>query len=284
MKNLQIPAKDPIVALEEIDNSIALESLSIRTITNRVMDAIPNMVHNARQVLSRVTLPPDRVLNYNYNEKILEKAMSELEYLKIVDLNVYVPKGFSGSVNDYTSLLAHALRLSGDTIARLTVYNQFLSALISHPDTRSSTREYITSLGDREEARGNILNAMAAYFTDKNTTDRQSFGDSFASSSEVTMAARGVKTLIDSMSRDEAKQLHKLVSDTTDLLDALREAGKANQLSNMSPEVFKNLASATLSMARDVELAGTVHYAVDQLARSMMSNSEMLIKIIRYSK
>lgn len=282
MKILQIPDQDPVVALEEIDNSIALESLSIRTIANRVMDAIPNMVHNARQVLGRVSLPRDRVLHYNYNEKILEKAMSELEYLKIVDLNVYVPKGFSGSLFDYTSLLAHAIKLSGDTIARLTVYNQFLSALISHPDTRSSTREFITSLAERDVARGNILNAMAAYFTSKNTTDRQSFGDSFASSSEVTLTAKGVQTLIDSISRDEPKQLHKLVSDTTELLDALREAGKANQLSNMSPEVFKNLASATLSMARDVELAGAVHFAVEQLAKSMMDNSKMLIEIIRY--
>lgn len=283
MKRLQIEQQDPIAALEELDSSIALEHLSLRTITNRVMDAIPNLVHQARQVLGRVQLPANKPLHYTYNQRVLEKAINEFDYMKVARLNVHVPKGFSGQLVDYLAVLASAATFTGDTIARLTVYNQFLSALISHPDTRASTKEYITALADRDTARQEITNSMAAFFTAKNTTDRLEMGVAFARAKDVLTAAAAVGEVVDMVGRDDAKQLHALVRDCAELLDALRDAGRRNQLSNMSPEVFKNLASATLSMARDVELVGAVHFAIGQVAESMMATSAMLIDIIRYS-
>lgn len=284
MKRLKIQETDPMFALESIDASIAIEDFSLRTIRNRIADSIQNMVHSAKEVISRSSLGKTDNVVYNYNEKILEKAVKDLVYMKVADVNVFVPKGFNGLLTDYMTITSSAVRYCKNIPARLTAYNQFLSQLISDPDTRSSSKMYFPGTGNEPMDREAITDIMSTFFSDKNHTDRARLGDTFSSSGNIVEAARMLKDITDTIGKKEVSDTKTLVANCSALLDALRDKSKTEAMGNMSPEMLKSLANATLALARDVELVGTVHFAVGMLVDAMVSNERLIIQMARYDK
>lgn len=284
MKRLKIQSQDPMVALESIDASIAIEDFSMRTIRNRIADSIPNMVHSAKEVISRSSLGKTDNVVYNFNEKVLEKAIGDLVYMKVSDVNVFVPKGFQGLLTDYMTILGSAVRYCKDIPARLTAYNQFLSLLISNPDTRTSSEMYFPGTGDEPKDRAAITNIMSTFFTDKNHTDRARLGDTFSSSGNILEAARMLKDITDVVGKKEVSDTKTLVANCSALLDGLRDKSKTEAMANMSPEMLKSLANSTLALARDVELVGSVHFALGMVVNAMVSNEKLIIQMARYDR
>ncbi len=284
LQRLNLEPLDPLVALENIDSGIALENFNFKTLGNRISDAIPNVTFAMKQILAKSSLGKTDKIQYSFNEKVAEKAVAELQYLKVADVNVFVPRGFQGKMYDYLTLVESAYRFAQETSSQLTSYNQFLSLLISNPDTRSSTQDFTANIKDRQAELQTVKSIMTTFFTSKNHTDRAPLGETFSRSGEILDSMHLLKKIVDTSSKNEAKDVLQLVSDCSALLSAVADGAHENRMSNLSPEALKTLSAMTYSMAYEVEFLGAVHFTLGQLINAMTSNEKLIIQMARYDK
>lgn len=283
MKMLAVEAQHPTEALESIVDIIALESISLPSIMNRIVDLIPTLATSAKSFLTSVNRDKPELASIHINETVLGRCFEKSAYSDIVSLSHPVPPGFTGNLYEYTEVLEKQISYINALPAKLTAFNQFISELISSAQSRRSIRSQGDTYRNMAASRKILLNASRDYF--KGTNNRVAFakyGDVIASNAQYVQFSKTTAGLVDEANRTSFKDTEKLVRDTKELLEALSDAARGGQLSDMSSAAFDTLGAYTETIAREVEMYAVVLFAIADLRACVLEGNEKLIRALRY--
>lgn len=272
-----------MAALESIDHSAALESFSsIGGFLNRVADILPNMVHSAKTAFKTFKTDKYDLKPLNFNTTILEKTTKGSKYLVVSDFKVYVPQGFSGNLKDYSIALGGAMDYANGIMERLTLFNSLLSRIISDKDTRSSVRNLAIATSEQSKLRDEAVSALKPFKDIDNRRTDAKLGEVYRSMSEIYEVALLTDALISDASALQMGNINKLVEEAGELLDTLSAAAQNGQLSGLTPEALKSVASSTLTAARDVEMYALLMNEVFSMKVAVQDTAKDMIKQLRY--
>lgn len=282
MKTLKLPAVDPIEQLTSLSSTAALEAFSLRSITNRIADMIPAMTHAFKQYAythksDKLDLKPLTV-----NRTILNKALGKANYLDIAKMSTVVPQGHQGSMIDYLSVMQRAVEFTNGIRERMTSYNQLLSMIISSKAGRQSTQDLSTAAASMEREREAMRIELRAHVKQGSRSDRRPLGETYRNLSEVTTSMDLAEDVIKRMAALNLESINLLINDAVELLDELERKASEGTISEMSPQVYKSLASSTLTMARDAEFHSLMCYKAWEIKDCLETAGDELIKALRY--
>ena len=282
MKELNLAEPTGMVALEAICSTAALEAFSLRAVAHRAADIIPNLAHAFREVMASQKGDKYDLKPLSINFTVLEKALNGANYLEVGKLNVFVPQGFAGNFKEYLVVLEQALNFTNGIQARMMQFNQLVSALITDKNTRQSTKDLSTATSSMEREREGVRMELAKFMKEGSRSDRATLQDTYRSLAEIKESAFAVANILDVANQVALTDVVKMTEDASELLKALGEQAMEGKVEGMSPEAYKSLSSATLTMARDVELHSLLMFSVYQVKKSIEHTSDVLIKALRY--
>lgn len=281
MKTLSLASVDPIEQLASLSATVALEAFTLRSIGNRLADVIPTMAHAFRQFAYTHKSDKLDLTPLNVNRQILAKALSSANYLDIQRVMVCVPQGFTGNMVEYLAIMSNAIEFTNGIRERMTSYNQLISALLSDKQTRLRTSDLSTATSDMERQREAIRVALAA-FSRNSRSDRQSLGDTYANLNELSQSVDATASIITAAAALNLESINTLINDAVELLDEFERRANEGTIEQLSPQMYKSLASSTLTMARDAELHSLMCYKAWECKDSMETTCKELIKTLRY--
>lgn len=282
MKHLQMEEVSGLEALEALCNTAALEAFSLRAVANRAADVIPNLSHAFTEVLTLHTGDKHDLRPLSVNQTVLTKALKSANFLEIGKLNVFVPQGFEGNFKAYLVVLDMALNFTNGITERIMQFNQLISALITDKSTRQTTKDLSLATSNMEMEREGVRRQLEVFMKSGSRGDRATLQSVYSNLAEIPDT---VYLAADILTRSNAVTLatvEKMTLDASELLKALGEQAEAGKLEGMTNEAYRSLSSATLTMARDVELHSLLMFSVYQVKKSVEHTSEMLIKALRY--
>lgn len=282
MKELQLKELTGLIALEALCSTAAVEAFSLRAVANRAADIIPNLSHAFSEVLSEHKGDKYDLRPLSLNMVVLEKALNGANYLEVGKLNVYVPQGFTGNFKDYLGVLSQALIFTNSIQERMLKFNQLVSALISDKNSRQSTKDLSTATSGMEQEREGVRTQLAKFVKEGSRSDRANLQDAYRSLSEIKECAFLTADILDAANHLALAEVEKMTQDAAELLKALGEQAVEGKVEGMSPEAYRSLSSATLTMARDVELHSLLMFAVYQVKKSVEHTGAVLIQALRY--
>lgn len=281
MKTLHIEEPTGLLALEALNSTVALEAFSLRAVANRAADIIPNLAHAFTEVLSSTKSDKYDLRPLSINLTVLNKALKAANYLEVGRLNVFVPQGFAGNFKEYLGVLGMALNFTNSIQERMTRFNQLVSALITDRNSRNSTQDLSTAGSSMEREREGIRLALEKFTKAGSRSDRATLQSVYASLGEVTECAFLAAELVSKANEVSLVEVEKMTQDASELLKALGEQAMLGK-AELSPEAYKSLSSATLTMARDVELHALLMFSTWQVKKAVENTSEVLIQALRY--
>ena len=282
MKQLQLEQPTGMVALEEYCGVAALEAFSLRAVANRAADVIPNLSHAFSEVMSTFKGDKNDLRPLTVNINILQKALKSANYLEVGKLNVYTPQGFQGNLKEYLSVFDQALNFTNGIVERMTRFNQLVSAFITDKNTRQTTKDLSTATSSMENEREGVRVQLAAFVKGGVRQDRAPLQEVYRSLAEIPETVFAAANILDRANQMSLESVQKLTIDAAELLQALGEQAEAGKLEGMSNEAYKSLSSATLTMARDVELHSLLMFNAFQIKKSTEATAELIIKALRY--
>lgn len=281
MKTLSLQTVDPIEQLASLSATVSLEAFSLRSIGNRLADIIPNMAHAFRQFAYTHKSDKLDLTPLNVNQSILTKALTAANYMDLQRFQVCVPQGFTGNMVEFLAVMANAIEFTNGIRERMTSYNQLLSALLSDKQTRLRTNDMSTATSDMERQREAIRVALAA-FSKNSRSDRAPLGETYRNLAEINQAAEATSKIITAAAALNLESINQLIKDAVELLDEFERRANEGTIDALSPQMYKSLASSTLTMARDAELHSLMCYKAWECKDSMETTCKELIKSLRY--
>lgn len=282
MKSLQIVEPNGILALEALNATAALEAFSLRAIANRAADIIPNLSHAFSEVLSSYKADKYDLRPLSVNLTVFDRALKDANYLEIGKLNMFVPQGFVGNLRQYLDVLSSALNFTNSIQSRMVEFNQLVSALITDKNTRQSTRDLSTATSAMEQQRQAVRLELTKFQKEGSRSDRALLQDVYSSIADIKDCMFIMADILSHANQVTLSEVEKMTLDASELLKALGEQAMEGKVEGMTPEAYKGLSSATLTMARDVEMYSLLMYAVYQAKKSIEHNADVLIKALRY--
>jgi hypothetical protein len=282
MKNLHIEETKGMVALEALCSTAALEAFSLRAVANRAADIIPNLSHAFKEVMANHTGDKYDLRPLSVNKVVLDKALKGANYLEIGKMTVYVPQSFQGNLKEYLIVLQMALNFTNGIEQRMVKFNQLVSALMTDKNTRQTTRDLSTATMDMETEREGIRKQLAGFTREGSRSDRASLQATFRSLGEISECVMLAGSILNHANDVALADVMKITQDASELLKTLGEQAVDGKVEGMSNESYKSLSSATLTMARDVELYSLLMFSAYQVKKSMEHTSDMLIQALRY--
>lgn len=282
MKHLILDEVTGMEAIESYCSTVAAEAFSLRAVANRAIDIIPNLSHAFSEVLSIHKGDKYDLRPLSVNIVVLNKVLKNANYLNIEKLNVFVPQGFTGNMKEYLAVFSQALIFTNGIVERMIRFNQLISALISDKNTRQSTKDMSIATSQMETEREGVRSALAAFVKEGSRSDRTSLKEAYRSLGEIEECVYATSDILVHANQIALVDVQKLTSDASELLRTLGEQAINGQVKEMSNEAFRSLSSATLTMARDVELHSLLMFSAYQIKKSVEHTSESLIKALRY--
>jgi hypothetical protein len=282
MKSLHLEEPTGMAALEALTHTAALEAFSLRGVANRAADIIPNLAHAFREVMAVSKSDKYDLKPVTVNMTVLAKALKGANYLEINRLNVFVPQGFIGNFKVYLEILDQALNFSNGIRDRMIQFNQLVSALITDKNTRQSTRDLSTATSAMEQERDGLRNELAKFVKEGGRSDRAALGSVYGSLNEVSECVFKAADLLQKANEVSIADIQQMSDDAADLLKGLADQAMEGKVEGLTPEAYKGLSSATLTMARDVELHSLLMFSVYQVKKAVEHTSEELIQALRY--
>jgi hypothetical protein len=282
MKELNLAEPTGMEKLEALCTTAALEAFSLRAVANRAADIIPNLSFAFKEIMSSHKGDKYDLRPLSVNIVVLEKALKGANYLEVGKLNVFVPQAFTGNFKDYLAVLNQALVFANGIQSRMLRFNQLVSALMTDKNTRQSTKDLSTATSDMEHEREGVRQQLAAFTREGSRSDRASLQSAYRSLNEIPECVRLGADILDTANHVALADVMKMTEDASELLKVLGEQALAGKVEGMSNEAYKSLSSATLTMARDVELYSLLMFNVYQVKKSIEHTSEALIQALRY--
>lgn len=282
MKELLLEEPTGMIALEALCSTAALEAFSLRAVANRAADIIPNLSFAFKEVMSSHTGDKYDLRPLAVNTVVLEKALKDANYLEIAKLNVFVPQGFHGNFKEFLAVLHQALNFANGIQSRMLQFNQLVSALMTDKNTRQSTRDLSTATADMEKEREGVREQLATFVKEGSRSDRAPLGDTYRSLGEINECIRLGADILSQANAVTLAEVTLMTNDASELLKALGEQAMEGKIDGMSNESYKSLSSATLTMARDVELYSLLMFQVYQVKKSIEHTSQALVQALRY--
>ncbi len=282
MKHLILNEVVGMEALEAYCSTVAAEAFSLRAVANRAIDVIPNLSHAFSEVLASNKGDKYDLRPLLVNSIVLNRVLKNANYLNIERLNVFVPQGFKGNLKEYLAVFSQALNFTNGIVERMIRFNQLVSAFISDKSTRQSTKDLSTATSQMETEREGVREALSVFVKEGSRADRASLKDVYRSLGEIDECILAAADILVHANQVALADVQKLTNDASELLKTLGEQAVNGQIEEMSNESFRSLSSATLTMARDVELHSLLMFSAYQIKKSIEHTSEALIKALRY--
>lgn len=282
MKELHLEELAGMVALESLCSTAALEAFSLRAVANRASDIIPNLAYAFSEVLNTYKGDKYDLKPLSLNMAVLEKALKGANYLEVGKLNVFVPQSFVGNFKEYLVVLDQALNFTNSIETRMLQFNQLVSALISDKNTRQSTKDLSTASSGMEQQREAVRVQLSKFTKEGSRSDRACLQDVYRSLAEVKECASLSADILSRANQVSLAEVQKMTEDASELLKALGEQALEGKIEGLSPESYKSLSSATLTMARDVELHAVLMFSVYQVKKAVEHTGDVVIQALRY--
>lgn len=282
MKTLSLEQENPMDRLSDIAGTAALEAFTLKSIGNRIADILPTLAHSYRQYAYTHKSDKLDLTPLDVNRVILQKALSKANYLDIAKFAVVVPQGHEGNMFDFLEVFKNCLEFTNKIAERMTSYNQLLSALISSENVRSSTKDLSIATDKIEAQRVALKNSLARFAKINSRSDRKPLGDTYRSLGELEKTVALASEIMNMSIELDLASINKLINDSVELLDELERRALEGTIENISSQMYKSLASSTLTMARDAEFHALMCYKAYEIKSSMELTCKELIKALRY--
>lgn len=269
-----------LAQLLEYHETIATEAFTVgdmNTWLQRRGAKISAAISNAFRNLTTFNFERPEVINTG----AMRRTLSTHNYTDLMDLKVYIPVGFNGSLADYVNHLSGpAQGLAQQLVVTLLVpVQKCLSHYINQPGDSMDSRELVFAPKLSLDELNAVKSQTAKYFIAGNRRTTEDLGNVFGNKNEIITTTEHLNQLNTSLwnqVRPETveRETQKVVKLATTLLGQLE-----NEDSNTAPEFIKNITDLIGMTGLYVEWYAVLQTQLADFTSAMKLNEKILLDI-----
>lgn len=249
---------------EEFLERLALESSIKTNVIAFFQDALPSLTQKLKGYVSSLKFeeqhPNIQSIEKDYAD--LEHAHLEKRFLLHRDILVQVPEGFKGEFLPYVHALdAMGAKLYEQTHQLLTEYRFVLSSILTNQEQRTSLKDLTASYEKVAAARSKLEHGIAPFFEDSAVSRARliSVLPSFREGRELVRATKRLNQYTDVK---QLRTLQQSVKEVVEVIDVLEAQVAKSDMTEISPEIVKNIGLGAYELAQHIDKVVVFHYAV----------------------
>ena len=265
---------------------LAMESSTLSNMVDSVAAFLPSIFNGVASTFSGFnkveaevkTVGTTAIDNLTRRENNLLSALNSTDFEDMTNFGVPVGVGFKGELVDYAdTVLTQQKYYEADTVKHLQEFYVYLSVLVSNKDARMSLKDQTRNYKAIEAERRGFDKNMQSFFGTSQTNTVQytkgvkSHGEFATYLSKLVAVCR----IDDKRERQAVKDLIEKISV---VCDTLITQSKDGTITNLTPEVTKNIHEGMLTMAKLVESYGLFLHRRTELVASREQLIEKLEK------
>lgn len=255
---------DTFISLEKEFNLIALESQVLSNVASTLKNIFPSIVEKVKNSFTKTKDLPEIEIKLSTEQAFITNEIHHFKYLDVAELSVNYPEGFIGDYLEYaTDLLAIVKSMKDINKDSLDPFFLTLSTFLTNKEEKFSTKDLTQFYSNIRKQRQGFIDIIAKHY-DHNAPV-------IAKTKILHLVSRNTdfKTLFTVMNtlKKEAETINlKLVNDNcskiAQLLDLVIKRADQGAITNVSPEVLKNLSIGSYEIASEIEFLSIVYYQV----------------------
>jgi len=245
-------------------NELALESTMATNVIDFFRRSLPIMTNELKDYVSHFRTPDQEIdltaIDSNYATS--ERHKLERYYTSWREVLVQVPEGFKkGEFLPYVMALnSIGSNLFEQTNKLISEYRFALSSIISNKEQRTSLKDLSYNYEGITSARSELEERIASFF-ESTTTSRYRLIDVLPRYSDSKRLIGETKQLARLVSIKQLTQIKTLVNETVSVLMVLENQITKGDMSDISPQVVKNIAQGAYELAKYIDSIAVFYYA-----------------------
>lgn len=274
------PTVNTLAQLLEFNEVIATEAFVVGDMNNwlqRKGARISASINDAFRTLTTFNFEKPEVVNTN----ALRRILSTHDYTDLVELKVYIPVGFNGTLVDYVNHLS----IQGQGLAQrmivelLLPMQKCLSHYVNRPGDTMDSRELAFAPKLDLDTLNTLNSQTAEYFVSGNRRTTADLGDVFDNKNELVESAEKLNQLNASLwqqVRPETveRETQKVVKLATTLMGLLESNDN-----NTSPEFIKTITGLIGMTGQYVEWYAAFQTQLADFTAAMKLNEKILVDL-----
>lgn len=274
------PTVNTLAQLLEFHEAVTTEAFVVGDMNNwlqRKGARISASINDAFRTLTTFNFERPETINVGS----IRRTLATRDYTDLVDLKLYIPVGFNGSLIDYVNHLS----IQGQGLAQrfvvelLTPMQKCLSHYINRPGDSMDSRELMFAPKLSADTLNALKSQTAKYFVAGNRRTTEDLGNVFGNKNEIVATADKLNQLNVSLwnqVRPELveKETQKVVKLATTLMGQLESSDN-----NTSPEFIKNITGLIGVTGQYVEWYAVLQSQLADFTVAMKLNEKILLDI-----
>lgn len=195
-------------------------------------------------------------------QKFILDNIHNKPYMEIADLFVMVPEGFQGRYVDYAVVLFDAAKNSNKVVEEvLKPFITYLSQFLSNKDAKIGTRSTVAMYLDIDKNRATQTQAIFRFRKEGSVTKRP-LGEVIDRKADLNAIYDTHFRLNKAMENINLKMVEDCVKQCVELLNLIVAQVEKGEISNVTPEVTRNLAYGAAECGKEVEYLSFLHAVV----------------------
>ena len=214
------------------------------------------------------------------DDRSLARKLASVDYAKVRDLKIVVPKGFTGPYNEYITTLGEfdQERVQSFEENVLDPYLDFLGTFLNDPEKLKSQRrsEILETLKAREIE--TYQESIGAFFS-RDQAERRLYKELVRNQSQWKEILSGFNERVVSIQAIPRKRVEQKVTEISDLLETLGDRlDKDPELYNLSGVSAEDIMQASYAIAYETEFFAIYTYMLEELGGSIDFCTEYVLK------
>lgn len=239
---------------------ICMEAAVLSNMVSTIKNIFPNFLQKMTTSFAQVESIPQVVIKLPQLQQFVVQHIDEKQYLDLAELVISVPEGFIGSFAEYSNILSEIASTHltiVDTV--LKPFITYLSHFISNKDAKLSTTDTTAKYVAAQNIRKNNVESIT-HFRTNGSVAYAKLGSVFSRKPDIIAAYQSTAKLTQDLAKTNLKVVQDHVKNCVELLNIIVDQIESGKITNVTPEVTKNLAFSTLQIAEEIEFMSLVHF------------------------
>lgn len=274
-----IKAGDFKYSLESAVTGIAMEANLLADTLQTIKKFVPSLIHGVKDKVHYIFSKFGKIEEITKDQRKAIELLKSAEYTTLADLSVFVNEGYQGKLVDYVDALDKVVDHMFSVVNIVKEYKTFLSIILTNKEKQKSLEDSRFIYNNSQDEGDNIDHLLVKFNKKNSYKTKVTFKEVFDRNSDVEVFIKKMQALRRKVDTIDLNALKNDVDTTTSILDMFIKQVTSGDISDVSPEVLKNLSTGAYQVAKDVEWFAAGRYRIIVATSTVNTLVEKLTKL-----
>lgn len=268
------------LSLEQCRDGISLEAGVIDNIMQTVTKYLPNLSSGFSEKVNKFksdTNGPVIETSKDYKQSV--ELLKSVSFLSLEQIPVFVHEGFNAKLLDFVPVMNATIDSMSSVVELVADYRTFLGSVITNSDKRLSLDNAMVKYAKKKKDMDSLSTTIDKFYKANSYKTKVYFPEVFDRNSDVEAFFKAMDTIKNRLNTIPLGKIRSDVDVCVELLDLFISRVESGDITNISPDVIKNLSNMAYLIALEVEFFAANYYRLNIFITTSNNLNELLKKL-----